>query len=172
MHPETRVTVLLNVSAWDTSSVEDMSSLFSGMGPSGASQISYFQYPGMLKWETSKVTSMDRMFQYLEGLTDFDPPSSLSQWNTTNVRYFGGMFEGCRKVNLTGQLSEWETSSAVSMSYMYNEANSANPSVGKWNLGKVTSLKGMFTNARAARPDVRLWNTGLVEDFSLTFSEL
>jgi surface protein len=68
-------------------------------------------------WDTSKVTNMDNMFQYCNGLKSLD----LSSWRTSQVTDMAKMFHGCQ--NLTSlDLSNWNTFSAYE-SYMFTNCN-------------------------------------------------
>ncbi len=64
-------------------------------------------------FNTSKVTSMLRMFSELNSLTSLD----LSNFNTSKVKYMFGMFSSALK---TLDISSFDTSSIVSMDYMFN----------------------------------------------------
>ena len=46
------------------------------------------------------------------------------------------IFYGAIKAN--PDVSKWDTSNVINMSYMFNQAKNANPDVSRWNTSKVT----------------------------------
>ena len=96
-----------NISDWDTSRCNNMTRMF----------YSAAKFNGDLKWETSRVKSMDYMFS---NAFKFEGGQSLSNWNVFNVKCMASMFEGAE--NFVGNISHWDTSNVVDMSYMVRQA--------------------------------------------------
>lgn len=88
----------LDVSNWDTSRLNDMSSMFDGASALTTLDVS--------KWDTSKVTNMERSFQNTSSLTSLD----VSRWDTSSVRDMDWLFYGADALP-TLDLSNWDTSS-------------------------------------------------------------
>ena len=110
------------------------------------------KYNGIVPWEiteasfkgsnTSKLTNMNRMFQFCNGLTSLD----LSGWNTSNVTDMGYMFPGC--IGLTSlDLSGWNTSNVTNMGIMFGNCSVLTSlDVSNFNTSKVTNMVNMFGN--------------------------
>ena len=86
-----------NISAWDTSSVTTMNSMFRGCR-SFVSDIG--------AWDTSSVTDMSSMFGKCEA---FD--SDIGAWDVSQVRNMKKTFMYCR--NFNANIGSWNTLSAV-----------------------------------------------------------
>jgi surface protein len=66
---------------------------------------------------------------------------NISGWNVSNVRDFSWMFS-C--VPIDRDFSQWNTSNATDMSYMFYRAERFNSNISKWNISKVKSFREMF----------------------------
>ena len=94
--------VELDAGDWDTSRVEDMSSMFYSCG-----ELAELELNG---WDTSSVTDMGYMFFYCENLTALD----LSGWDTSSVTDMHCMFQNCKgleRLNCSG----WDVSGVSDM---------------------------------------------------------
>ena len=122
-------------------------------------------------WDTSNVTDMSRMFYYCHNLANLD----VSKWNTSNVTDMTATFQGCR--NLTElDVSKWDTSSVTSMQQMFSTCDSLTElDVSKWDTSNVTNMSHMFMLTSNLKPhllsklDVSKWDTSNVTDMQEMF---
>ena len=82
----TNLSEIKNLNYLDTSSIQNMGSMFSGC--SGLKSLD------LSKFDTGNVTSMGLMFYRCRGLESLD----LSKFDTGKVKSMGGMFSGCKKL--------------------------------------------------------------------------
>ena len=144
-----------NISSWDTSSVTNMSSMFSGCSSFGVNH-------ELNLWDVSNVVDMSSMFYN----SDFN--GYVYAWNTSSVTDMSGMFYSARAFNQS--IANWNTSSVTDMSGMFEFANAFNQSIANWNTSSVTDMSGMFRSATAFNQDIGNWNTGSVTDMSSMFN--
>ena len=143
--------------------------------------------------DTSKVTSMNKMFFNNANLTSLD----LSNFDTSKVTNFTSMFSACRSLTSL-DVTNFDTSSATNMSYMFNNTALASLDVSKFNTSNVqnfsymfgrcesltslnlsnfdtssaTTMCSMFNNNTALTSlNLSNFDTSKVTDFSLMFSE-
>ena len=91
---------------------------------------------------TSNVTSMDNMFDFMSELTSVN----LNNFNTQNVTSMYGMFLGCEKLTSL-DLSSFNTSNVIEMSYMFDECYALQSIIlNSFNTAKVEYFDGMFEN--------------------------
>jgi len=152
-----------DVSAWDTSSVTDMSLLFA-----------FRQQPvtGVTMWDTSSVKNMS----WILGGATWD--ADLSMWDTSNVSDLTGAFAGgfpceayefdCDVSGFAGNVSGWDTSSATSMQQLFFNHPGPFPDVSAWNTAAVVNLREAF-NRSHFNQDISAWNTSSVTDMSYAF---
>ena len=100
--------------------------------------------------DTSKATTMERMFQLSSALTTID----TSNWDTSNVESMYCMFQKCSALAAL-DVSNWDTGSVNTMAGMFNMTSDyANTSltsldVSKWNTGNVTNMMQMFNYCKS-----------------------
>ena len=108
------------------------------------------RYNGIVPWEiteasfkgsnTSKVTNMNRMFQFCNGLTSLD----LSGWNTSNVTDMTSMFYNCSGLTSL-DLSKWDISEGTIINNMFegcsNSLTIRMKGCSEDTINKVTSVK-------------------------------
>ena len=142
-----------NISEWDVSNVNDMSSMFENAEKFNG-DISH--------WDVSHVTDMDCMFQgsifnddisrwnvshvtNMNGMFRFDKEFNqyLGDWNTSNVLNTCGMFNGCSKFKGDG-LKQWDMSNVRNMSYMFKNAEEFNEDISTWKLYKYVRMRKIF----------------------------
>ena len=172
----------------------DSSYLFTGgMSNNFPKKLSNLSYVDASKLDTSKVESMDSMFEEASGLTNLD----LSKWDTSKVWSMSSMFSGAsglmnldigkwntsqvtnmkdmffRARGLTNlDVGKWDTSKVTNMEYMFAGASGlTNLDVGKWDTSKVSSMRSMFEGARGlTNLDVGKWNTSKVSSMRSMFA--
>ncbi len=115
---------------WNTSTITNMSHLFSNAGN--------FNQP-LNNWNTANVTDMTWMFHYL---SSFNQP--LSSWNVSNVTTMLHMFHLCTSFNQ--DLSSWNVSNVTEFRDFLSGATSFNQSLETWNLASVVQANSMLTN--------------------------
>ena len=96
------------INEWDTSSITDMSYLFSNYGK--------FNDP-IGDWDVSNVTNMKNMFNNAES---FNQP--LDSWDVSSVKNMKGMFQNAGSFNQS--LHSWNVISIVKMKRMFNGTDS------------------------------------------------
>ncbi|OMP31810.1 BspA family leucine-rich repeat surface protein [Mangrovimonas sp. DI 80] len=131
---------------WDTSNVENMSSLFLE-----ANQFNKDIGP----WDTSKVTDMNNMFH---GAGIFN--QNIGNWNTGYVTNMSFMFGSC--TNFNQDIGGWDTKNVTDMNSMFSGASSFNQDIGTWNTGNVVNMQQMFRNALNFNQNIDSWDTGNV----------
>ena len=129
-------------------------------------KLSKLSYIDASKLDTSKVESMDSMFEEASGLTNLD----LSKWDTSKVTKMNSMFSGASGLtNL--DIGKWNTSQVTNMKSMFYRAKDlTNLDIGKWDTSQVTDMSSMFSGARGlTNLDIGKWNTSKVTDMALMF---
>ena len=134
---------------------------------------------------TSLVTDMSDLF-YGNGpndrsnLTTFFNANDITSWDTSNVTNFHGMFEmeNDQYMSFNQNISNWDTSSAQDMSYMFFNQSTFNQNIGNWDTSGVTSMSRMFSGADAFNngtapglsTNTMNWDTSNVTDMNRMFS--
>lgn len=141
---------LSDLSAWDTSAVTLMQSMFQDSTAN----------PDLGNWNTENVTDMSHMFR---DAVNADP--DVSAWDTGNVTGMSNMFRDATSAD--PDVSGWNTGSVNSLSNMFRDADLANPNVSGWDTSNVVDMQSMFRRT-GANPDVSNWNTaGVTNMFSM-----
>ena len=149
----------LDLSHFDTSNVTNMSSMFSSCSSLTSLDLS--------KFDTLQVTDMNGMFFGCSSLTSLD----LSNFDTSNVTDMNDMFSGCSSlINL--DLLNFDTSEINNMSYMFNSCISLTAlDLSNFNTSNVTDMNNMFSNCSSLTIlDLSDFNTLKVTDMSEMFS--
>ena len=180
-----------NIRYWDTSRVTNMVSVF------GLPNFYGFEYMAwewnanfnadLSLWDTSRVISMDKMFEFARSfkgeVSHWDTSQvtstaatfllassfngDLSHWDTSHVTNLESMFQYAGSFN--GNLSHWNTSQVKNMDLLFANAESFNGNLAKWNTGQATSMYAMFAHAYAFNADLSDWNTSQVENMKSMF---
>ena len=115
-------------------------------------------------WDVRKVTIMSRLFE--EEFIIFDKKLiDLSYWDTSNVINMSYMFYN-NYSKITG-ITNWNTSNVEDMSYMFNMANYFNQPL-NWDTRNVINMTYMFRGATSFNQPLD-WDTSNVEDMSYMF---
>ena len=161
----------------DTSEVTDMSFLFrkkrdfSGIGSWDTSKVTTFERmfyradnfnEDISKWDTSKAISFKEMFY---GASNFNQP--LNSWNTSRVTDMSGMFDGANEFN--EDISGWDTSRVTNMSSMFRGAENFNQPLDRWDTSSVTNMCCMFLEAGNFNQPLNSWDISKVTDMSSMF---
>ena len=111
---------------------EDLESLFEGFFKLKTADLSAF--------ETSKITSLYRMFANCASLVDVN----LSSFNTCKVSSMGGMFFACQKLK-TADLSNFNTSMVFNMDSMFYGCSSlVNIDLSNFDTVRLCDMSNMF----------------------------
>ena len=105
------------------------------------------RYGDLSKWQTGKVTNMERMFTCAHS---FNQP--LKSWDTSKVTTMEGMFWSASSFNQP--LNSWRTSKVTNMMCMFHSATKFNEPLDHWDISSVphkheNGLKYMFRGALA-----------------------
>lgn len=117
---------------FDTSMVENMSSMFQGAENLTTLDLSHF--------DTSNVSDMTSMFSECYSLESLN----LSSFNTSNVGGMSSMFYSCQSLTSL-DLSNFDTSNVTDMSMMFNECYALKTlNLSSFDTSGVISMAGMF----------------------------
>lgn len=134
-----------------------------------------FTGDGIENWDVSRVTDMNRAFQYARNFI-----GDLSKWSTDSLNNIDSIFRQCYKfnspvnhfkvdkvTNFSGAFSDcsafnqdlglWDTSAGINFSSMFFDAPLFNQDIGSWNVSKGTIFDRMFRNAVDFNQDLSLW---------------
>lgn len=151
-----------SMGGWDTSTITDMHGTFAGS--------SFNQ--NINNWDVSNVETFGVGFNRgMFASSQFNQP--LSNWDVSSCTRFQEMFENNTVFNQ--DLSNWtfNTSSNVSLGYMFSGATSFNnggqPGIGNWDTSRVTDMIGMFYNADAFNQPIGNWDVSSCTRFHTLF---
>ena len=114
------------------------------------------------EWNTSQITSMERMFLYA---TSFN--QDIGDWDVSRVSNMHSMFYYAGSFNQN--IGNWDVSSVTDMSSMFHSANSFNGSIGVWNVSNVLKMRDIFYNADSFNQDINNWDVSSVIDMNQMF---
>lgn len=136
--------VVYNFDKIDTSNVTDMSYMFEeARCLSGGWQ-------GMVNWDTSSVTNMEGMFDYVDRRFKTFPRVN---WDTSNVTNMSSMFTWCNVLESV-DLSQFNTSNVEDLSGMFDECFKLTKlDLSSFDTRKVTDMGGMFSNMHTEQDD-------------------
>ena len=145
----------LDLSGWNTDSVENMASMFRGISVENVN---------LDELNTSSVTEMYGMFEGSR-ITSLD----LSNFDTKNVVEMGSMFGGIETTKIKG-LNKFNTSKVTNMSCMFLGNKAENLDLSNFDTSNVTSMWGMFEGSRITNLDLSSFNTSKVTDMRKMFN--
>ena len=188
----------IDLSNWETSSLEDMSYMFAQLWINIDGQLTT---GGVLKriilsekFDTSKVTSMNETFynnrvienygflKYLDtsnvvemramfyNNSNFNHTRYLKDWNVSNVENMDSLFIGIDSLtDLTG-LKNWNTQHATDMTYMFRNCTSLASLSGleNWDVSSVTTFNYMFDGAQNLANASSINNWNISSDATFT----
>ena len=115
-------------------------------------------------FEGGDVSQVTDMSYMFELAVNVTP--NVSRWNTSRVTTMREMFGGAYTAN--PDVSNWDTSRVTDMSIMFSSTGNADPDVSNWNTSRVTNMSVMFSTSNA-NPDISNWDTSNVTDMSDMF---
>lgn len=103
-------------------------------------------------WDTSTVTSMEKLFDGHQYGID-----GIENWDVSNVTNFERAFAFTPVAN--PDISSWDTSSATNMQRMFQTARAFNQDIGSWDTSSVTGtgMDVMFWGASSFNQDLSGW---------------
>ena len=148
----------IDLSDWDNSYVNDISSMFNRFDSLNSINLS--------KLKNENITSTQSMFYECKNLATLN----LYRFNTSNVTNMYGMFYSCNNL-ATLDVSRFDTSKVTDMRWMFAKCYLLKSlDVSKWNTSKVTNMYCMFFDCNnLATLDVSGWNTSNVTNMAWMF---
>ena len=134
--------------------------------------ISLESLPDISQWDTSNVTTMERLFNQCYSLKSLP---DIGKWNTSKVNTMEGLFYQCKSLTSLPNISGWDTTNVTNMNYLFYHCNALEslPNIGNWNLSNVITMFYMFSHCESLvyLPDlISGWNTSNVQNMSNMFS--
>ena len=135
-----------------TSGITDLNSMFrkqyTTSNPAISSDIS--------SWDTSKNTSMSRMFAN----TDFN--QDISNWDTGEVTNMYNAFQNAWEFNQ--DISRWDTRKVVTMRQTFRLAKRFNQDISEWKIPAVNDMRGFLKQTEDFDQDLSGWDvTGVTQ---------
>lgn len=105
----------------------------------------------------------------LDGTSGLIEIKNADRLNTSNVKDMSHMFDGLSSLKSV-DVSTWDVSGVMDMSYMFNNTGLATINVANWDTGNVLSMKNMFSsNPELESLDISNWNVVNVKNMSAMF---
>ena len=117
--------------------------------------------------DTSKITDMSDLFEYMKGLLKID----ISNWNVSKVKRMDYMFRGCENLKEIIGIEDLDVSQVENMQGMFDECESFNQNISNWNVSQVENMASMFIECKSFNQPLNDWDVSNVEDMSWLFSE-
>ena len=187
-----------DIQYWDTSEVQAMNGMFSGVDfsrfdnelsefglsndrlidPDVDARIVSRTSAAFRAWDTSSVTSMDQMFINARfRIMNNYQILELGTWDTSSVTSMFSMF---RNSDFNEDISGWDVSSVTDMSFMFaddSDFNNGDPKgtvpgdsdLNSWNTSNVTTIEAMFQNASSFNQAVGEWDLSSVRNMDNVF---
>jgi len=163
--------------AWDTSNVTDMSSMFNGStNPTPFNQV-------IDKWNTSNVTKMPQLFAFTSAFNRSINTQQVTvggvtytAWDTSNVTTMKGMFDNS---SFNQTISNWDTSNVTDMDVMFRSSifdlplTTQSVTVGgvtytAWDTSNVTTMFYMFRSSIFDQ-NISSWDVSSVTNMQYMF---
>ena len=179
-----------DISNWETVSATNMNGMFCN-----TNEFDQNINTNMDKWNTSKVTSMERMFKntnFNGNISDWDVSKvgtlremfdnannfnqDISNWNMKSTGDIVNMFRYANKFNCGGQsMINWLEDCVINSNLkdftgLFDGATSFNSSVKNWNTQNITDMRRMFKNAEEFNGDLLNIIVTNVDNMSEMFS--
>lgn len=152
--------ISIDVSTWDTHSIEDFSYMFSG-----CTNLTSLNVSG---WNTENAKKMDYMFERCNNVVALD----VSNWKTGKVTTFLKTFSGCKKIT-TLNVANWDTGKATNLCAIFEQCGSLTSiDVENWNTESATNMSYIFYRCKNLKTiNVSKWKIGSATDISCIFYE-
>jgi surface protein len=131
------------------------------------------------KWDVSRITNFDRVFDPDRSLTldpEWNPTrrtsfdADLGRWDTSNAVSMRGMFAASDE--FVGQgLERWNVSKVEDFSYMFGWAAKFNGDLSQWDTSNAKRMDAMFFGAHVFGGKLSLWNVSKVTTMAHMFYE-
>jgi len=154
-----------DISSWDVSNVTNMAHMFFGANDFNQD---------ISSWNTSRLNGATNMFRDAWAFNQ-----DLSGWDVSRVSGFSGMFLDAASFNFgepagaSNKVINWDTSSALNMSFMFaaqsQPASVFGCDISGWNTSSVTNMTAMFQRATAFNQPIGSWDTSNVVDLNQIF---
>ena len=172
-----------DITAWNTSSLTSSAQMFSGANAFSVACVNitttgsdgppdewdcYVALPlddDILEDAVEQCLILSPILGECAWSADVNPYGPMREWNVSLVTDFSGLFSGV----FNGNISSWDTSSAKTMSNMFQNARDFNADISLWDVSQVTSMDGMFDGAHSFNQDLSLWNITFVTDMDKMF---
>ena len=105
-------------------------------------------YGHISKWNTFRVTNMNKLFKYKRDFND-----DISKWNVSSVIDMHSMFY---ETPFNGDISKWNVSNVIDMCCMFKRS-SFNSNISEWNVSNVIDMNGMFRETQFDH-DISKWD--------------
>lgn len=117
--------------------------------------------------DTSKMTTMFKMFNYCQKLTSIN----FAGFTTSNVTNIGAAFQRCESL-VSLDIGDWDVSNVTLANYLFNKChNLITLNVSKWNTSKITTMAAMFQSCYSlSELDLTNWNVSNVTDMTTMFA--
>ena len=180
----------MDASYIDTSNVINMDYTFKYFGsetPGDANGIRSIELTGLEEWDTSKVRSMEGMFEGVGTCNNRVIITDMSYWDTSNVENFLATFEFLGEgmyddettydFNVKG-FENWSFESAKDVSYMFSyfgaSFENAIIDVSKWDVSNIEIMEGLFEGFGKVAGVAKIiglsnWDVSNVEDMTGMF---
>ena len=159
------------IGAWNTSSVTDMSYMFSGATAFNQPLRSTIRAGDDARvgdrWVVDGVEYTIRDRAELRRLIAEKRWAEVERTCTSLITDFSELFRGAEDFNAS--ISHWDTSSVTDMRDMFYAATAFNQPIGDWNTSSVTNMAGMFRGAAAFNQPIGAWNTSSVTNMRAMF---
>jgi len=144
-----------------TGNITDYGYLFAGL-------INLTNIDGLANLDVSNVTNLRYLFQGDKQLQQID----FGQNNFSRVQSFEGMFYDCSALTDIAGISQWDTSSATNLAYMFSGASSLTSlPISNWRTNKVRMLNYTFANCSSlVSLGVAGWNTQSIVNLQGSFA--
>ena len=142
------------ISAWDVSSVTDMSWMFEN---------AYAFNQALVAWDISGVVDIRYMFSGAQAFNH-----ALAIWDVSRLRDMNDMFHMAYAFNQP--LATWDVSSVTTMEWMFYDAHVFNQPLDTWDVSSVTNMEWMFYDAYVFN-QILCWNMSRVTNTLSMFNQ-
>lgn len=92
------------------------------------------------------------------GCTNLKLNNVSDSLNLIGVNNISSMFRNCTSITTINNINNWDTSSVIYMSNIFNGITNFNQNISNWNFSKVVNMDYMFYSASSFNQDLSNWN--------------